>query len=304
MKYTVFTDPSKKLQHTALMRDYNVVKTEDSTTIIAVGDMANNLVGQTSYQDADTATGLGLDATVDLNGGLIGSYVLRTEMVNVSDHGTAVIKAANKALRTAYARLGLADDLDAAERFTGYLLHAVINPEVTYLTSLGDVYAWVNGDLVAGQEKEIDIIKTQFIDELAARHDALTEQVATFAKQVQLDEVTHQELLKALEKSIADEPTFTRQTVYMPVDTIVTPWQIRVLQNNANHPLGYGAIDGTETPEGFIQVVTIRTEDIETLVIATDGSKQKNAEVLGIDDLEAVNPMYCEQTVLTAHPNA
>lgn len=307
MKYDVFVDPGQKLKSPSLMRDYSAVGTNQSTgvSVIVVGDMANNLVGHASHKDPKIAQALGLERDADLNGGLIGSYILRNKLVKVAEHGPAVVEAANTALRETYSRLHMdsTEKMDPAERFTGYMLHAVITQETTCLTSIGDVYAWINGELVAGEEKNIDIEKRHFIDELVANHENLKEKTHSFADRIQLDEAIEQELLTELKQSIGSTKEFTPQTAYLAVEMIITPWQIRVLQNNPSHSLGYGAIDGTTTGKQYIHTLAFKTSDIDTLVIATDGSQPIHPRVTSAADLEPVNPIYSEQTVVTIHPN-
>lgn len=314
--------PSNKLAETAaadgvdpasIMRDYLAIAKGRDDITVAVGDMANNLVGDT-HQDSDLSINAGLPEKYPLNGGLVGSLTLRYSVAELPGTGVRLVEGANDTLADLYARYGMGDMgdfIDPAERFTGYLTHARINGDETVLTAVGDVNAWLNGAHVLGAEKLVDIEKDALITALT---DALTLEsdlraqhimniVADFTQRGRISLDLAGTLLGKLYSAVDNTETPDRQTVYRPVDDVVTPWQIRELQNKESneHPWAYGAIDGSHTPSEYVKTLTMPTHAIETLVIATDGSKAR-AGVLAVRsaaDLEAVNSTFGEQTVVT-----
>lgn len=296
----------------ALMRDYSVIGGEGSALVVAVGDMADNLTG-TTYRQPELACVAGLPEEYPLNGGLVGSIALRYALMQWEEAGEDVIPFANNALDMMYRQLdmGSASELDPAELFTGYLAHARLTDETTTITSVGDVRVWVNGGLVAGAEKAVDTAKDKLItDCTAALQLGVGEQVMrfaniamTFGEKARWGYPGSQELYARLITATSDVDSPDRQTVYRAVDNFVTPWQIRELQNQLydRHPWAYGAIDGRRTPDEYVNIHPIPTADIETLVIATDGSRPRWPErpVRSWRDLVPVNPEYSEQTIVT-----
>lgn len=311
---------------TAIMRDFVVVQEFPDATTVAVGDMANNLVGDKEHVMPKLAKHIGYqDLEQPLNGGLIGSYQLRDELARpeFDDTGHALIARANRALERTYEKLkmpGLFEGryVDPATLFTGYLTHARIADDVTTITSVGDVYAWINGELVAGSEKPVDTHKEALVNKLTgivvdvtAELDfaSIEESVREFAAQGKMPGNVTEDLLEALSERIkidSGSAALDRQTVYRPVDDVVTPWQIRSLQNHpatAERLWAYGAIDGRLTPDTYVTVREFPTSDIDNLVIATDGStpRREDGKVRSLGDLGPVNPQYSERGMLALH---
>lgn len=309
----------------ALMRDYlSIPKQEPGESIlpsaeqrsgglvVAVGDMANNIIG-TSVEDAELARKLGLPEGYKFNGGLFASHSLRRWMAYQRDTGVQLIEQANQHLRGLYKKFGMESRVltDAAARFTGCLAHMHSGPDTdghTIFTAVGDVKVWANGEHVAGvTEKEIDALKEKLVNELtgivwSSPVGDVEHTIREFADRVGLDNATIEEfkerIFSARELPPAEQD---RQVIYRPVDDLITPWQIRTLQNptqDSDSTLYYGAVDGTSTPQQFIQVRAIPTGDIDTVVIATDGLKPINASVRSLDDLAPTNVEYGEQTAV------
>lgn len=296
-----------KVSPKSIMRDYAAHIYDDGLTI-AVGDMANNLTGML-YRDEAMAGEFGLPSHYAFNGGLVGSLLLRKKMSSSRHTGKALIELANAALAEAYQKYSVKYH-DPAERFTGYLTHARIGAEKTVLTAVGDVNAWVNGEHVIGEEKIVDTEKERLITDLVAgfmlspqeRDTYFMDSVHEFAGKARFTDEQTNELFEMLTSAVNNTKNPDRQTVYKPIERIVTPWQIRTLQNHLpnDHPWAYGAIDGTATPDLFVQTYSIPTEVVESLVIATDGSRPRalGASVYSESDLQAVNPVFSEQTTV------
>lgn len=301
-----------------MMRDYYAVnESSDRGSLLTavVGDMANNLTG-TIYESPQRAAQIGLPLNYKFNGGHLGSMELRDRLALEQATGHELVEAANGIISDLYLRLGAisgheaVEDMDPADRFTGYFSHVRVTPRVTTVTSVGDVLVWANGVHVAGQdEKPIDAAKTELVDALAAqlsgdnlRDEHVKDTIRAFAGKVGLREEVLCELEEQLSRAVAATDSPGRQTAYRPVDDVITPWQIRYLQNpesGQKGPFFYGAVDGTHTPESFVQSVELATPDIDTLVIATDGLRPEAGQpVHDTTDLAAVNSAYGEKTAI------
>lgn len=331
---SIHTEPGQHLTKTALavgvnpssvMRDYIALPTSSKEAIgpgssFVVGDMANNLTG-TTFQIPTLARRYELPSDYRFNGGLVGSLYLKDQLRDRQETGIEFAKFANSSLAKLYRRLHMSGDIAPEDRFTGYATHVKIGQKATTITTIGDVYSWVNGELVTGAEKKVDSAKNKLIDDLELQLNldpqlrilSVIRIVELFEEEAGLGMDLSQLLCQTLLRSIDETDAANRQTVYKPVDDIVTPWQIRELQNPAR-PIGaknghvweYGAIDGTRTPEKYVHTVTIPTKDIDTMVVATDGSAptSANQRVKGADDLVAVNPVYSERAIVSLDRNA
>ncbi len=302
-----FIDPGKHLDNDPrLMRDYACASYDKNQGMLSVtvGDMANNHTG-TDYLDKETADYRGLESTMRFNGGLIGSVALQRHLRGVTTSGAEFVSAANGIIHAAHERLGV-DSANGAERLTGYLTHAVVTPDLTTITTVGDVNTWVNGAPLFDTDHPLGEIIGTFLTNLAEKPDECEQLVSNFADHVELDNETARVLLSRLKQRQAHiTDTFTRQDAYLATSVVLTPWYMNYLQNTTNHPYSYGAIDGTATPDKFIREATIPTADIASLIIATDGSKPHSpgASVFSLDDLTASNPVYCERTAVDlSHP--
>jgi hypothetical protein len=283
-----------------LMRDYLCLSydTDNDMLGVTVGDMANNHTG-TDYIDRETATYLGLDQNTRFNGGLIGSAALKQGLEGVDTSGTSFVETANGVLRETHTRLGVMSK-DGAERFTGYLAHAVITPDIVRLTTVGDVNTWINGNQLVDSDHPLGDVVNSLLADFTHKPGDWEQTVADFAGHVDLDIDTADSLLLSLRRQYALTDTFTRQDAYLATSRVLTPWYMNRLQNTTDHPYSYGAIDGTRTPDAFIHEAAIPTADIDTLVIATDGSRphEASAGVFSLGDLVASNPVYCERTAI------
>lgn len=299
----VHVEPAK------IMRDYYALREASGVIRIVVGDMANNVIGA-AVTLPELATWAGLPPDMQLNGGLAGSLACKRQLIESHATGAELIKTAHTTLADTYRACGWQHIQDPAERFTGYVTHVEISPQRVTLTAVGDVFAWINGTLVAGAEKQVDTEKAALIDALLADSATSTVQatVEQFVRAARLDSTTAAVLRKQIIALTKVPSPPSHQSVYDIVDSIITPWHIRHLQNKpaGTHPWAYGAIDGTETPAEFIQTVRFPTAELQTLVIATDGSAplQADAAVQAIGDLQAVNSEFSEQTIVAICRNS
>jgi hypothetical protein len=296
-------EPGEHLDNdTRLMRDYICTSYDAGhhTLSVTVGDMANNHTG-TEYVDKETADYRGLDPAMCFNGGLVGSAALQRGLKGVNTSGASFVNTANKVVHAAHERLEVTSS-DGAERFTGYLAHAVVTPELVKLTIVGDVTVWVNGAPLINPDRSLDEIVGRLLTDFAEKPDEWEQLVASFADHVQLDEVTKLTLLSGLhnQREQITDTSFTRQDAYLATSRVIIPWYMNHLQNTTNHPYSYGAIDGTVTPSSFIHEATIPAMEIDSLIIATDGSQPRDpkARIFSLDDLVARNPVYCERSAI------
>ncbi len=321
-KYTIATiyNPSNRLNQQAniegirpelLLRDwYSIGQVEsDGSFSVAAGDMANNIVG-TNIVDPELARDLELQDDFSFNGGLFASHSLRRWIATQSTSGQELVAGANEHLDGLYKKLGMNEITasDPATRFTGYFSHLKSEPDTTTFTSVGDVMVWVNGEHVAGiPEKRIDTAKDELIGTLTqlvwtAEVQDIDQAIYRFADEIGIDHEFIDELRAEIFSVRNRTAVQDRQAIYKPVDSLITPWQIRNLQNperNAeDSPYNYGAIDGTKTPDGFIETVTIPTNDIHEIVMATDGLKPVSGQVRSLEDLVPANPEFGEQTAV------
>ena len=166
--------------------------------------------------------------------------------------------------------------------------------------------AWVNGEQVAGQEKAVDTAKDDLVNKLTSALDLpsydaqirLIELVTEFEEVSGIGSELSRVLYQLLIRSVVESEQPNRQTVYRPIDQVVTTWQIRELQNisPAKHKWAYGANDGAMTPPAEVHTFTLPTGDIDTIVVATDGLSTINNELVASSkNLTLVNPEYGEQ---------
>lgn len=120
---------------------------------------------------------------------------------------------------------------------------ATLGVKEIVLTQLGDVSARVNGQTVYDNSKDIDRIHAT--QRIAAMNAAQTED----------PEYTHEHVLQVGKDAI--EPSLRRQVID--------------LQNNPNHPLGYGVIDGSPVHPKFIQTRRFPLQIVQTLELFSDG---------------------------------
>lgn len=293
----VLTRPSLQLGDSRLMRDFYCLNVGEGVLSATVGDMANNPT-DTTYVDEETARYRGLDPELSMNGALVGSIALQRHLAGVIASGGDFVHMANKIICDAHERLGVQRER-GAERFTGYLAHAVVAADTVELTAVGDVNVWVNGRRLFDADHPLSGIIGSLLTDLVEKPSDWPQLVAKLDDHIQIGEETAQRLLDALSARAKPEP-FTRQDAYLATSRVLTPWYMDRLQNTVNHPYSYGAIDGTVTPPRFIHHATLPTSDVDSLVIATDGlcPKSLDLSVSSLADLAPSNPQFGEQTAV------
>lgn len=300
-----------------IMRDFHVVESYPDKLVLAVGDMANNGSTTPTFVYPSLAESAGLPHDYRFNGGLIGSIALRNLFTQTVASGNELLYAANETIRHTYLDLSIIDapenapHIDPIHRFTGYIGHALVGPEVTTLTSTEDIFIYLNGKLHQGADKVTEVRKQALIDELSGIVLSPTEDVieraeetlTNYANAVNLPRDIFRETLADLQVALATIPAEqrSRQTIYTCISEHISAWQVRSLQNNTNHPDGFAAIDGTTTVGAGIYINEVPTAEIETLVLSTDGMEPTSDTVRSVRDLRPVNPEYSEQTVVTAN---
>ena len=152
------------------IQDFYVIRSHKDLIVVTVGDWANNHIGG-PWIDKEVNRYLGFSEDRKLNGGLIGKVVVEKALkkADLDLSGKDLITYLNEAIRGEYKKLGILDEAtnNPAHRFTGYFSNAIIKKlpngklKVT-ITSLGDVYAFVNGEKISGEGKGIDRLHEEF----------------------------------------------------------------------------------------------------------------------------------------------
>ena len=178
----------------------------------AVGDWARNKVGK-------------------YKGGVIGSASAQKRIALSEKTGYELIEELNDVIKGKYLQLEI-DYVKGPElRFTGYIGHVIVTPETTKITSVGDVRVAVDGKIVAGKTKKVDIRNAKLRKEYIGKTGDI------------------EGSYKHIEKYILEQFGF---------------------QNNPDHELCYPAIDGTVTvPIEEIDILEIPTP--KHILIWSDG---------------------------------
>ncbi len=198
---------------------------------VAVGDWASNLIGG-HYKDKETALFLNENPDEEYNGGVIGSVLAKKVISSSEETGYNLISLINKKLETKYQELGIKGYRDnRALTFTGYIGHIIANSKGTIITAVGDVRIAVDGKIIAGKTKKIDI------------HNA------------------------NLRKNFIEETGNIKESFNHIKPNIISQYKF---QNNPGNEFSYPAIDGTETlPKKEIEIKKIKTP--KHILIWSDG---------------------------------
>ncbi len=158
MKAKIYYQPGtgKKISEDFYFIDFNGHRLK-----VAVGDWASNLVGG-PYTHEETAVLRGEPADTKYNGGVIGSTLVKDVIERTDETGYKLIQLANERIRGAYEQLGIKGYREnRALTFTGYIAHAIVAPEKTVVTGVGDVRLAADSRILTGITKAIDTHHTE-----------------------------------------------------------------------------------------------------------------------------------------------
>lgn len=188
---------------------------------------------KTSFVIADGATDKSGRSYSEKTGGQIVSKLVVQEALSSALNGAELVDFLNKKVYQQYESLNITNDIARPQyRFTSGCIVVRIIAEQVFITYIGDLGFRINGNTVYQEVKQIDIDNA--------------EERANYIKQTG-DIHGSREHIK---------PLLLKQLEY---------------QNNPQHPLGYGAIDGTTTPEKFIKTFQYPKKEIHLLELFTDG---------------------------------
>lgn len=187
----------------------------------------------TSFVLADGAT----DKSGRLYNGQTGGEIVSRTIVEQSLanelNGAELVTFLNGSVHGLYQVYGiLADIHDPKFRFTAAFTAVRVQQEAIRVTQVGDVGMRVNGQAVYHHRTKIDEQNAEF----RASYIQQTGDIAGSRAHLM--------------------PELLKQFAY---------------QNNPDHELGYGVVDGTSTPSKFIQTHMFDLNDIKTIELFTDG---------------------------------
>lgn len=166
-------------------------------------------------------------------GGEIISRLVVRESLRCKLNGEKLVVYLNKKVMEIYEKMKMLDQIKIPKnRFScGFILGRIINNKLV-ITYLGDLGFRINNSYVYKEKKLVDIKNS----EIRSKYIKETNDISGSRKYI--------------------IPFILNQFKY---------------QNNKNHRLGYGVIDGTKTPYKFIKVFNYNVANIKTLEIFTDG---------------------------------
>lgn len=187
----------------------------------------------TSFVLADGATDKSGRRYDGKTGGELVSGLVVKECLASELTGAELVEDLNTKVAELYRKLGIENDTkNALYRFTCSVVCVRVLKNRVVVTSLGDVGFRINGEAVYQDIKQIDIDNA----EERARYIQETGDLAGSRKHIM--------------------PFLLGQFEY---------------QNSKDHSLGYGAIDGTHTPQKEVKVFEFDAKDIRTIEIFSDG---------------------------------
>ncbi|MCB9359193.1 hypothetical protein H6503_04640 [Candidatus Woesearchaeota archaeon] len=166
-------------------------------------------------------------------GGEIISRLIVEECLKVSHDGKELVEHLNKAVKGTYSKYGISDlTVDPKYRFTSSFICVRISASKIVVTSVGDCGFRVDGKEVYKEIKESDQINSK-------------------------------KRANYIEKT-GDIEGGRDHIIPFLIDNFKN-------QNNADSELGFGVIDGTETPGKFISLYKFNVSGINTIEMFTDG---------------------------------
>lgn len=145
---------------------------------------------------------------------------------------------------------------------------AQILEDMVKITQLGDVSLRINGEGLYTNPKEIDVKNSTL----------------------------RQEVIENLKR---DDPNISVDDLLKKGREAIIPMlkrQVAEFQNNPDHPLGYGALDGRKVPEKFVRTFVFQRDEVKTLEIITDGYFKEAEEPTitswenAFDEVEGIDP--------------
>jgi len=169
----------------------------------------------------------------EMTGGEIVSRLIVSICLEADLTGIELSKTLNSRIHDCYKELAPRALQETIFRFSAFFVCAKIIASNLVITQIGDVSYRVNGVELHEDYKEIDLANAKLRAEYIKKHP---------------DDVEggRKEILKNLKQQFE-------------------------YQNNPTHQFGYGAIDGTSTPEKFIRVQVLPLNDVQILEIWSDG---------------------------------
>ena len=166
-------------------------------------------------------------------GGEIASRLIVRESLSSQLNGHDLVNLLNDKIKIHYEQLNIIDQIhDAKYRFTCVFICVRLVQDKIIITYLGDLGFRINGKKVYREVKQVDIDNAN----LRSIYIHLTNDVPGGRDHIM--------------------PFLIKQFDY---------------QNNPKHKLGYGCLDGTETPAKFVKVFEYDADQIQTIELFTDG---------------------------------
>jgi len=174
-------------------------------------------------------------------GGELVSRIVVKECLSTNLNGTKLVNHINNKIKELYAELNILEVIkDARFRFTCGFICARILDDKVFITYLGDLGFRIDGSETYQEKSQIDINNS----EARSRYIRETNDVNGSRDHIM--------------------PLLLKQFEY---------------QNNPQEPLGYGVIDGSETPLKFVKTFEYDLEKIHTIELFSDGYFDVSQEV-------------------------
>lgn len=187
---------------------------------------------KSSFIVVDGATDKSGKTWNEKTGGQLVSELVAKSCLNSNLIGSKLVNQLNKEVRKLYEEIGKEDFDDPINRFTCGFVLGRINGDKIIITYLGDLGFRINGEIVYQEIKKVDIENAEKRSEYIKR---------------------------------TGNVDLSRDYI---MQDIINQFEY---QNNQNHELGYGVIDGTETPEKFVRVFEFNKSKIQLLEFFSDG---------------------------------
>jgi len=166
-------------------------------------------------------------------GGEIVSKLVVKEALSSALNGIELVDFLNKKVFQLYENLNIANDIiNPQYRFTCGCIVVRIIKEQIIITYTGDLGFRINGNIAYQEVKQIDIDNA--------------EERASYIKATNDVSGSREHIM----------PLLLKQFEY---------------QNNPQHPLGYGAIDGTNTPSKFVKTFQYSKDEVHMIELFSDG---------------------------------